>query len=241
MYKILLIIPAFNEESNIVNTVNKILQFNKDNKTNYDVIVVNDGSSDNTAKICDDNNIPYLNLIQNLGIGSAVQAGLKYANKHNYDIAVQYDGDGQHDVNYVKNVCQPIIDKKANLVIGSRFIDKTSSKFKSSGSRRMGINIISFFIKLLSRKKIYDTTSGFRAMDKNIIKTFSSNYPIEYPEPISTFNAIKQKFKIEEVPVSMNERQGGVSSITSWKSVYFMINVVFSLFIEALGGWKNEY
>ena len=118
--KILLIIPAYNEEENILNTYKKIEEYNKKNKTKYDVIVINDGSLDNTSQICHENNIPVIDLIRNLGIGGAVQTGYKYALDHNYNIAIQFDGDGQHDVNYVKDIIKPILEKKANMVIEVR-------------------------------------------------------------------------------------------------------------------------
>ena len=128
--KILLIIPAYNEEENILKTCKQIIEYNKKNKTKYDYIVINDGSKDNTEMILKSNNLNYISLINNLGIGGAVQTGYKYAYKNNYDIAIQFDGDGQHDVSYVEKLIDPIINGKANMTIGSRFIDKNSSEFK---------------------------------------------------------------------------------------------------------------
>ena len=165
MQKILIIIPAYNEEENILKTYTKIKEYNKKNKTNYDMIVINDGSTDNTKKILKENNIPHINLIHNLGIGGAVQTGYKYAYENNYDIAVQFDGDGQHDVRYVEKIIKPIIEKKADLVIGSRFVEDIKT-FKSTFARRVGIKIISCFMKFATHKKIHDTTSGFRACSK---------------------------------------------------------------------------
>lgn len=239
--RILLIIPAYNEEKSIYNTYMNVINHNNEHNTNYDVIVINDGSADGTKNVCEINNIPHINLCSNSGIGNAVQTGYKYAVLHNYDITVQFDGDGQHDVSYIDAITKPIIDNKADMVIGSRFINNNSSSFKSSLSRRIGINIISFFIKLLTGKKIYDTTSGFRAINSCLFKKFANSYPSEYPEPVSITSVIKQKYTIKEVPVSMNERKEGVSSINAWKTVYFMINVVFSIIIEAIGGYKNDY
>lgn len=237
--KVLLIVPSYNEEENVLNNYKKILEYNKNNKIKYDIIIINDGSKDKTEEICIENKIPHISLIHNLGIGGAVQTGYKYAQENDYDIAVQFDGDGQHDINYVKNIIKPIINGQANMVIGSRFLDKNSSEFKSSWARRIGINIISFFIKLVTGKKIYDTTSGFRAVDKNLIKLFADNYPVEYPEPVSTTEVLKKKYQIEEVPVSMNERENGVSSIKAWKNIYYMINVVLSILIVGIGGSKK--
>lgn len=233
--KILLIIPAYNEEGNVLNTYNNVIAYNKKYKTNYDVIVINDGSKDNTSKICHENNIPIIDLFQNLGIGGAVQTGYKFAYENNYDIAIQFDGDGQHDVSYIKNIVEPITKKRANMVIGSRFVDKTSSEFKSSFARRIGISLISSVIKFKTKKKIYDTTSGFRAADKSVIKLFSANYPTEYPEPISTISVLQNGLEVAEVPVSMNERENGQSSISSWKKAYYMINVILSILLMKRG------
>lgn len=233
--KVLLIIPSYNEEENVLNNYKRIIKHNEKYKTNYDVIIVNDGSKDKTEKICKENNIPYISLIHNLGIGGAVQTGYKYAYEHGYDVAVQFDGDGQHDVRYVENIIKPIKDKKADMVIGSRFIDKRSSEFKTSRARRIGIKLISFFIKIITKKKIYDTTSGFRAVDKKLIERFASDYPVEYPEPVSTTEVLRLGYRVEEVPVSMNERENGVSSIKAWKNVYYMINVILSIVIIGLG------
>ena len=231
--KILLIIPAYNEEDNILKTCQKIQKLDK----NLDFIVINDGSKDNTLRILKDNNIPHINLIHNLGIGGAVQTGYKYALEHNYDIAVQFDGDGQHDVRYVEKLIKPILKGEADFTIGSRFIEELST-FKSSRARRIGINIISFFIKLFTRKKIYDTTSGFRAVNKDIIKLFAEHYPIEYPEPVSTTELLKLDKRVKEVSVEMNEREGGVSSIRAWKNAYYMFNVILSIIIVSIRRYK---
>ena len=233
--KILLIIPAYNEEENILKTCKQIIEHNKKNKIKYDYVVINDGSKDNTEMILKSNNLNYISLINNLGIGGAVQTGYKYAYKKDYDIAIQFDGDGQHDVSYVEKLIGPIINGKANMTIGSRFIDKNSSEFKSSAMRRVGINLISFAIKLKIKFKVFDTTSGFRAVDKNIIKLFSEDYPTEYPEPISTVNVLNKNYKVLEIPVGMNEREGGKSSINSWKTVYYMINVILSILLSKKG------
>ncbi len=231
MKKILLIIPAYNEEKNILNTYKKIIEYNKINKTDYDVIVINDGSNDKTEEVCIKNNIPHISLICNLGIGGAVQTGYRYAYNNGYDIAVQFDGDGQHDIEYVKDVIAPIVIGQADMVIGSRFVDNTSSDFKSSKFRRIGIKLISFFIRLTTKRKIYDTTSGFRAVNKKLIEKFANKYPVEYPEPVSTTEILKYNYKVLEIAVSMNEREHGVSSIKTWKNIYYMINVILLIIL----------
>ncbi len=236
--KVLIIIPAYNEEKNILNTYKSIVDFNKNNKTNYECIVINDCSTDGTKKILEDNNIPHINLIHNLGIGGAVQTGYKYAYYHDYDIAVQYDGDGQHDVAYIEKIIKPLIDKKADMVIGSRFIDKSLKGFKSSAARRIGIKVISAFIKFATGYKVYDTTSGFRAINKKVILEFASEYPSEYPEPVTDAEVLKKGYKISEVPVVMKKRIGGISSIRAWKSVYYMLNVCLALLVIKMRRYK---
>lgn len=232
--KILLIIPAYNEEECILNTYNKIIKYNQLNSSNFDVIVINDGSKDRTLGICKENGIPYISLIHNLGIGGAVQTGYKYALEKGYDIAVQYDGDGQHDVEYVNDIVTPLLNEEADFVIGSRFIDKTSSEFKSSLSRRIGIKVICIAIKLVTGKRVLDTTSGFRAVNRDIINEFAMSYPVEYPEPITTAELLRKGYTLAEVPVRMHERDGGESSIRAWKTIYYMINVILTIFVIKL-------
>ena len=236
--KVLLIVPSYNEEDNVLKNYNNIVEYNKNSDIKYHVIIINDGSTDKTEEICVHNHIPHISLVHNLGIGGAVQAGYKYALGNDYDIAVQFDGDGQHDVNYVKNIIEPIINNECDMVIGSRFINKESSEFKSSFARRIGINIISFFIKLKTGKKVCDTTSGFRAINRSIIKEFANDYPVEYPEPISTVEVLKKGYQVKEVPVSMNERKFGTSSIKAWKKAYYMFNVILSILVTGFGGKK---
>lgn len=221
--KVLLIIPAHNEEASIQKTVESI--------KNYDYIIINDGSTDQTEQILIDNHYNFISLCFNLGIGGAVQTGYKYALENGYDVAVQFDADGQHDANSIKDLVQPIINGEADFTIGSRFIRKNSENFKSSFLRRVGIRLISNFIFLFSRTRIYDTTSGFRAANKEVITHFAENYPKEYPEPVSNYELIKLGYKIKEIPVKMHEREAGKSSIHSWKSAYYVINVLLSIFV----------
>lgn len=236
LVKTLIIIPAYNEEECIYATYLNIMQYNRTqrNKSNidkFDIIVIDDGSTDNTGMICDEKGIPCIHLIHNLGIGGAVQTGYKYALENDYDIAIQFDGDGQHDINFISNLINPILNNEADFVIGSRFIEDSIAGFKSSRSRRIGIKLISLFIKHFTGIKIYDTTSGFRACNKTIIAMFAKAYPLEYPEPISTTELLRKKFRVREVGVKMNERVGGKSSIHSWKNAYYMLNVLISVFI----------
>ena len=226
--KILLIIPAFNEQESIQETLRIVT------KSPYDYIVINDGSTDNTETILKQIHAKHINLCFNLGIGGAVQTGYKYALENNYDIAIQFDADGQHDINSIKDLASPIINNQADFVIGSRFIKKNSNNFKSSFLRRVGIRLISSIIFIFSKKHIYDTTSGFRASNKKVITYFANHYPREYPEPISDFELVKMGYKVTEVPATMHERKAGKSSIHSWKSAYYVINVILSIISIAI-------
>ncbi len=234
--KIILIIPAYNEEANILKTYQKIENYNKKNNTHYDVIVINDGSSDNTKKILEEHRIPHINLIHNLGIGGAVQTGYKYALENNYDIAIQFDGDGQHDVKYIEKLIEPIRKENVDLTIGSRFLIKNSSEFTSTRIRRIGISYISSLIKICTKRRLSDTTSGFRAANKRVIAHFAIDYPSDSPEPASFVAIAKMGYKTKEVAVSMNAREGGVSSITTnlWKPIFYMINVSLAVIIASL-------
>ncbi len=234
MPKILLIIPAYNEEESIKNVYKKIQDYNQKNELTVDAIVINDCSKDNTKGVCELNDIPHINLIHNLGIGGAVQTGYKFAKENGYDIAIQFDGDGQHDVEYVNDLISPIVNGKADFVIGSRFVDHETSEFKSTVARQIGIKVISTFIKLVTRQKVLDTTSGFRAVNKEIISLFAECYPVEYPEPVTTTELLKKKYRLVEVAVKMYERDTGTSSISSWKNIYYMVNVVLSILLVGI-------
>lgn len=230
--RVLIIIPAYNEEENILNTVKKIEKCNKKSKYDIDYIIINDGSTDNTLKVCKENNLNVTTLINNLGIGGAVQTGYLYASNNNYDVAIQFDGDGQHDERYIDKLVKEI-ENGYDFVIGSRFIEELS-KFKSTKIRRLGIRMLSFSIKLFTKKKIYDPTSGFRAANKKVIELFKYDYPQEYPEPESTVNLIRKGFKIKEIPVEMHEREFGESSIKPLKSIYYMFSVLISIFVTSI-------
>lgn len=234
--KVLLIIPAYNEEENILEVCHQIEEYSKE----IDYIVINDGSKDRTLKILQENHINHINLIHNLGIGGAVQTGYKYAYENGYDIAIQFDGDGQHDINYIADICEPILKGQAEMVIGTRYLDKSASEFQSTFMRRFGSKIISFFIKLCTKQKITDPTSGFRATNKKIIAEFAKEYPTEYPEPESTVSMLCKGYQITEVPVSMKERQGGTSSIHFWKSADYMIKVCIAIIVQRLNTKKRR-
>lgn len=232
--KVLLVIPAYNEEDNIVRVIGKVEQFKK-RQPGYELeyVIINDCSGDNTMKICTEHNYNVINLIQNLGIGGAVQTGYIYADRHGYDIAVQFDGDGQHDINSLPQLLDPVINGENDFVVGSRFLHG-QSEFKSTILRRIGISYLSFIIKVFSGCSVNDPTSGFRAANRKAIKYLSANYPVDYPEPESLVDLSRHSFRIGEVQVNMLEREGGISSISSWKSVYYMIKVSLAIICSSL-------
>ena len=226
--KILIIIPAYNEEENIEKVVNNIVK----NFPQYDCLVVNDGSADHTGDLCEKNGYAVLNLPINLGIGGAVQAGYLYAKKYKYDIAIQIDGDGQHNIAYAEQMVELLEDGEADVVIGSRFIRKEG--FQSSGARRAGIKLLSILIRICTGTRVYDVTSGFRAVNRSFIEIYSKDYSSDYPEPEAIVTAVMYGGRIREVPVVMNERQGGVSSIKFWNSVYYMIKVTLAILVRRI-------
>ena len=234
LMKKLVIIPAYNESENIVNTVKEI----KEKASDFDYVVINDCSSDTSLEILENNHLNYINLPVNLGIGGAVQTGYKYALDHEYDMAVQVDGDGQHDPAYLHSLEETLIKENADMVIGSRFIKNEG--FQSTFARRMGIVYFTKMIKSLTGTTITDPTSGFRLVNKDVIALFADDYPRDYPEPESIVALLKRKKKVVEVPVQMKERQGGVSSIRLWNSVYYMIKVSIAILVECSRTYKEN-
>lgn len=222
--KVLVIIPAYNEEENIEKTVNNIREM----CPYADYIIINDCSKDNTVKICEKNGFEYISLPSNLGIGGGVQTGYLYARENDYDIAIQFDGDGQHNAEYLRDLIEPLKQGVADMTIGSRFIKKEG--FQTSAMRRTGIAILRTVIRMCCGVTATDATSGFRAVNKKMIEFFAENYAQDYPEPEAIVAASRSGFRVMDVPVVMNERAGGVSSIGAWDSVYYMIKVSLAIF-----------
>ena len=226
--KKLIIIPAYNESECIENTVKDIIT----NAGDFDYVVINDCSTDNTGEICEEKGFNHINLPVNLGIGGAVQTGYRYAYDNGYDVAVQVDGDGQHDVAFLYKMYEKMEETGYDMVIGSRFIEKEG--FQSSIMRRAGISYFSGLIKMLTGVRITDPTSGLRMIDRKIIGLFAEDYPKDYPEPESVVAVLRSGCRVCEVPVVMRERQGGVSSIRPLKSVYYMIKVSLAILVECI-------
>lgn len=224
--KVLIIIPVYNEAGNIVRVLSRIKKAN----INYDILVVDDGSTDNSSNICSGFcNVSVLRLSSNLGIGGARQAGFKYAYYNDYEAVIQLDGDNQHNPEYIESMISKLREGY-NICIGSRFIKRIG--FQSSILRRIGINILLTEIQLITGLKFSDPTSGFRACDKTAIKLFSKEYPQDYPEPESIILAKQNRLKICEVPIVMNKREAGKSSISRRASFYFMTKVTIAILLS---------
>jgi glycosyltransferase involved in cell wall biosynthesis len=226
--RILIIIPAYNEEKSIGVVVKSILC----NCPGVTVLVVDDGSMDYTALQAKAAGAKVISLPQNLGIGGAMQTGYLYAFYNDFDIAIQIDADGQHKSEELSKLLEPLKNNEADLVLGSRYIEKTT--FKSTLGRRIGMVVLSTLVSVLARQRIYDTTSGFRGVNAKVIKLFAKEYSTDYPEVDSLVLVRKNGLRIKEVPVEMEQRLAGKSSITPMKSAYYMTKVSLALFIRSM-------
>ncbi|MEO6305759.1 MAG: glycosyltransferase family 2 protein [Bacteroidia bacterium] len=224
--KALIIIPCYNEEGNIARVIDQLQGLSFQDVT-FTILPVNDCSKDKTLSEIKKYSANFINLPINLGIGGAVQSGFKYAKKNNYDIAIQFDGDGQHPAESICDLITPIINNSAQVVIGSRFLNKEG--FQSSSMRRFGINYFKYLIRSLLGITITDSTSGFRAINKQVIDLVCNYYPDTYPEPEALVLYQLNKMKIEEIPVIMKERESGTSSIGTFSSIYYMIKVTLGI------------
>lgn len=226
--KKLIIIPAYNEAANLDFVVKDI----QTHASDFDYIIVNDCSTDRTKALCAEKKYRCIHLPQNLGIGGCVQTGYLYALRNNYDVAVQFDGDGQHDASYLRPMLAAMQEKQADMVIGSRFIEKKG--FQSTQLRQLGIRFLSRLISLFNKKQIKDVTSGLRFVNRRIIADFCDYYPSDYPEPETLALCLRKNYHIIEYPLTMRQRQEGQSSITLTRSVYYMIKVSLAIIIDAL-------
>lgn len=223
LVKVLLIIPAYNEEESLKSTIDTI----KTLLPEIDFLIVNDGSKDGTVQVCRENHYPFLDLPANLGLAGALQAGMKYAYRHNYDCVIQFDADGQHLPEYIEPLQEAI--KSCDIAIGSRFVNEK----KPLSMRMLGSNVISAAIKLTTGKTIKDPTSGMRAFNKRMIKQFALGLNFG-PEPDTVSYLIKRaNAKVLEVPVKMAERTAGESYLNVWTSITYMLRMTISiLFIQ---------
>ena len=222
------ILPAHNEEGSVGRVIDEIRAADP----TFDVVVVDDGSTDRTVAVAREKGAAVVSLPFNLGIGGAMQTGFRYAFEHGYDIAVQIDSDGQHDPTELPKILGPVLAGEADLAVGSRFLGEARGHYRAPLMRRLGIQIFASVVSLLIRQKVTDTTSGFRAVNRLGIKLFAADYPHDYPEVEATVMVFKHRLRLVEVPVRMRERETGRSSIGALDSVYYMVKVLLAIFVS---------
>ena len=226
--RVLAIVPAFNEERSLPAVVAGLRR----SAPYVDVCVVDDGSTDGTARVANGLCVTLLSLPVNLGIGGAVQAGYQWARDHGYDVAVQVDGDGQHDATFLPVLVEAVASGRAGLAVGSRFAGpRVAGAFRSTWTRRAGIRYLSWMLRLRCGARVTDPTSGFRAAGREAIELFARSYPPDYPEPESIAGAARAGLTVTEVPVRMSERLHGESSISAWRSFYYLVKVSLALVV----------
>jgi len=225
MSRVLVILPAFNEEASVAHVLQEVRAVLPE----ADRVVVNDCSLDRTSDVARRAGAMVLDLPVNLGIGGAMQTGYRFAAEKGYDFALQVDADGQHDPKEIPLLLNPVLEGKADIVIGSRYLSETG--YRSPVMRRIGSWVFSLAVSAIVGKRITDTTSGFRAANQRVIRFYAERYPQDYPEVEAVVMLHRAGLKFMEVPVQMQPRVGGDSSISSLKAVYYMIKVPLAIFI----------
>jgi glycosyltransferase involved in cell wall biosynthesis len=219
------IVPAYNEEGSLGQVLEEIRSVDPD----LEIVVIDDASTDGTARVAVAAGVPVVHLPFNVGIGGAVQTGYQYALEHGFELAVQVDGDGQHDPREISDVFEPILGDRADLVVGTRFAK--GGGYRGTRLRRVGIRIFAGIVSLIVRQRVSDTTSGFRAVNRKALRLFAADYPHDYPEVESVVLLSRHRLRMVEVPVQMRVRETGNSSITALRAAYYMIKVLLALFI----------
>jgi len=226
--RVLLIVPAYNEARSLPRLIEQIRSLHP----SYEVAVINDGSSDDTAQVVGQLPVRLISLPCNLGIGGAMQTGFCVAREEGFDVAVRVDGDGQHPVEQIHLLVDGLLRSGCDIVIGSRFL--TGTGFQSTISRRLGIRIFSVWLSAICHTRITDATSGFRALNRHAIELLSRNYAEDYPEVEAILVAHRAGLRIAEVPVQMSARTEGVSSIGKVRSIGYMVKVSLSLLMSLI-------
>jgi glycosyltransferase involved in cell wall biosynthesis len=221
----IVIVPAYNEEHTVGRVIEEIQAFDP----GFAIVVVDDGSTDRTALVAERVGVQVLRLPFNLGIGGAVQTGYQYALDNGFELAVQVDGDGQHNPHEIARLVDPILEGKADMVVGTRFAE--GGGYRGTRLRRVGIHLFAGLVSLMVGQRVTDTTSGFRAVNRKGIRLFAADYPHDYPEVEATVLLARHRLRMVEVPVVMRIRETGSSSITALRSVYYMVKVLLALFI----------
>jgi glycosyltransferase involved in cell wall biosynthesis len=231
--KLLVVIPCFNEGATIRSLIQEIDGALRNLELATSVLVIDDGSTDNTRRQAE-THATVVSLPVNLGIGGAVQTGIKFAKNNNFDFCIQIDGDGQHPPVEIPKLLAAYEKNPTNVTIGSRFLNNSS--FRSTWSRRLGISGIRSLNGLLTSQRISDPTSGFRLFDRRAIAVFATEYPVDYPEPIALSLARKNDLTVSEIPITMRARRHGKSSISGLQNISYMVRVCVSMLLVKLRG-----
>jgi len=234
MNRILVIVPAYNEQSSIANIIKDIRERTKES----DILVVNDSSTDKTAETLDALKVNHIDMAFNVGIGGAIQTGMRYAIKKGYDITVRVDGDGQHDPGDINKLVNHLLHGEADLVVGSRFMEKGG--FKSTFMRRIGISFLNFLCSGIRGPRINDITSGFHGYNRKAMLAIQELYPHDFPEPEIIVIMKKLGLRIKEIPVKMNPRTKGVSSIRGFKALFYIIKVTLAIIVVYLRRYNEQ-
>jgi glycosyltransferase involved in cell wall biosynthesis len=234
MSKVLVILPAYNEEASVA----RVLVAVRAVLPEADLLVVNDCSLDKTSEAARGAGATVLDLPVNLGIGGAMQTGYRFAAGKGYDFAIQVDADGQHDPKEIPRILNPVLEGRADIVIGSRYSSETG--YHSSLMRRIGSRLFSLSVSSIVGRRITDTTSGFRAANRKVIRFYAEQYPQDYPEVEAVVMLHRAGFSIQEVPVRMLPRLGGDSSISPLKAVYYMIKVPLAISIGLFRSGRTQ-
>lgn len=238
--RLLVVIPALNEEQSLGALLQEFELAKSALPWGAEAVVIDDGSLDRTAQVAAAANVRVVKLCRNLGIGAAVQAGLRLAYREGFDAALQMDGDGQHPPQEIARLLARLNAPDCpDLVVGSRHI--TRRGYQATGARRAGQLWLIACLRALCGLKFTDPTSGFRIYGAAALRLFQEAYPDDFPEPESLAIASKCGLRVVEEPVEMRARQGGRSSINGLKSVYYMIKVTLAvvLAIARLGGGRG--
>ena len=236
MKETLLLIPAFNEEKRI----GSVIQGVKEKYPSLDIAVIDDGSSDDTRKRAEEAGVHVISHPYNLGYGVALQTGYKYALKKRYEWAVQMDGDGQHDPEYIRVLLDAVRKEKADLAIGSRFLeirgpDQNRLPYRAPLIRRFGMWLFGTIASVLIRQKVTDPTSGYQAMNRKVLEWVASDqFPWDYPDADVIIMLHRAGFRILEVPVQMYENREKKSMHSGWKPIYYVFKMLLSIFVTLL-------
>jgi glycosyltransferase involved in cell wall biosynthesis len=240
--RLLVIIPAFNEQVALKGLLEELRAMPKLDGVQLESVVVDDGSADLTAEVARTGQARVLRLCRNVGIGGAVQSGIRLAHREGFDAAIQLDGDGQHPPSEIAKLVEHARGSNApDIVVGTRYRDKDN--FRSTLLRRLGSWWIRTLLRVITRVRVTDPTSGYRLYGRRALRLFGDTYPYDFPEPESLAIARARGLTIAEVPVQMRERQGGTTSITGFSPIYYMFKVTIAVvltYVRALGKKRKD-